>query len=222
MDIKGAIFDMDGTLIDSLGVWEIIWEELGVRFGRGKGFRPSYEDDRAIRTMLLVEGAEMIHHNYNLGENGEQVHKVAVEVTERFYREQVTLKEGVGQYLAYLKAKEVPMCIASATAPELIKFAAERCGLYNFVSKIISCADVGKGKEAPDVFYVALDYLGTKKAETCVFEDSALALTTAANAGFLTVGIYDKHTFDHDKLKNTATVYIDEGETMMKLVNEQN
>ena len=111
------------------------------------------------------------------------------------------------------------MCIASATAPELIKFAAERCGLYNFVSKIISCADVGKGKEEPDVFYAALDYLGTEKSETCVFEDSALALTTAAKAGFLTVGIYDKHTFDHDILEATANVYIAEGETMKKLIH---
>ena len=220
MNIKGAIFDMDGTLIDSLGVWEIIWEELGLRLGYGKGFRPSAEDDKAIRTMLLTDAMELIHRNYNLGESGEVVHRIAVEITERFYREQVTLKEGVKEYLSYLKENGVPMCIASATAPELIKFAAERCGLYNFVSKIISCADVGKGKEEPDVFYAALEYLGTPKAETCVFEDSALALTTAAKAGFLTVGIYDKHTFDHDKLKNTATVYIAGGETMMKLANE--
>ena len=218
MDIKGAVFDMDGTLIDSLGVWEIIWEDLGLEFGYGKGFRPSVEDDKAIRTMLLADGMEMIHKNYNLGKNGTEVHKAAVEITEKFYREQVKLKDGVAEYLTYLKEKNIPMCIASATAPELIKFAAERCGLYNFMDKIISCADVGKGKEAPDVFLAALDYLGTELNETCVFEDSALALKTAADAGFLTVGIYDCHTFDHDKLEVAADVYISKGETMKKLI----
>lgn len=218
MNIKGAIFDMDGTLIDSLRVWEIIWEQLGIRLGFGKGFRPFPEDDKAIRTMLLAEGMEMIHKNYNLGESGKQVHKIAVEITETFYREQVELKDGVAEYLTYLKKNNIPMCIASATAPNLIKFAAERCGIYNFIDKIISCADVGKGKDEPDVFLKALEYLGTNLNETCVFEDSALALTTAANAGFLTVGIFDMHTFDHDILKNTANVYIAEGETMQKLI----
>lgn len=219
MDIKAAIFDMDGTLIDSLGVWEIIWEELGLRLGKGAGFRPSKEDDRAIRTMLLRDGMEMIHRNYNLGESGEQAHSIAVEITERFYREQVTLKSGAREYLGFLKAKGVPMCVASATAPNLIKHAAEHCGLYDYIDMFVSCADVGKGKEEPDVFLYALQKLGTKLEETCVFEDSAVALTTAKKAGFLTVGIYDCHTFDHDKLEKASDIYIDKGEDYRKLIN---
>lgn len=218
MDIKAAIFDMDGTLIDSLGLWEITWEELGVRLGKGAGFRPSKEDDKAIRTMLLREGMEMIHRNYDLGESGEEVHNIAVDITERFYKEQVTLKSGAREYLKYLKAKGVPMCVASATAPNLIKHAAERCGLYDYIDMFVSCADVGKGKEEPDVFLYALERLGTSLNETCVFEDSAVALTTAKNAGFLTVGIYDCHTFDHDKLKKASDIYIDKGEDYRKLI----
>lgn len=218
MDIKAAIFDMDGTLIDSLGVWEIIWENLGQKFKGVSGFRPSIADDKAIRTMLLREGMEMIHRNYNLGANGDEVHKAAVEITERFYREEVTLKSGVREYLTFLKEKKIPMCVASATAPDLIKHAAARTGLYDFIDFFVSCADVGKGKEEPDVFLYAAQKLGSDISETCVFEDSALALTTAKNAGFLTVGIYDSHTFDHDKLKNASDIYIDKNEDYTKLI----
>ncbi len=218
MNIKAAIFDMDGTLIDSLSVWEIIWEELGKKLKGVSGFRPTTADDKAIRTMLLREGMEMIHRNYDLGSSGDEVHKLAVEITERFYREQVTLKSGVKEYLTFLKEKNIPMCVASATAPELIKHAANRTGLYDFVDFFVSCAEVGKGKEEPDVFLYALEKLGTDISETCVFEDSALALRTAKNAGFLTVGIYDSHTFDHDKLKNASDIYIDKGEDYTKLI----
>ncbi len=218
MNMKAAIFDMDGTLIDSLGVWEIIWENLGVQLAGKKGFRPSTADDKAIRTMLLREGMEMIHRNYNLGKSGEEVHGLAVEITERFYREQVELKSGVFQYLTYLKEKNIPMCVASATAPDLIKHAVKRTGLDAFFNTFVSCADVGKGKEEPDVFLYAAKVLGAAVSETCVFEDSALALGTAKKAGFLTVGIYDPHTFDHDKLKKASDIYIDKGEDYTKLI----
>ena len=110
------------------------------------------------------------------------------------------------------------MCVASATAPDLIKHAAEHCGLYDYIDLFVSCADVGKGKEEPDVFLYALEKLGSTLENTCVFEDSALALTTAKSAGFLTVGIYDPHTFDHDKLKKAADIYIDNGEDFFKLL----
>lgn len=218
MDIKAAIFDMDGTLIDSLCVWEIVWEELGLRLGKGAGFRPSKEDDKAVRTMLLIDAMELIHKNYNLGESGKQVHDIAAEITERFYREKVTLKNGVREYLEHLKTLGIPMCVASATAPNLIKHAAEHCRLYDYIDLFVSCADVGKGKEEPDVFLYALEKLGGDLETTCVFEDSALALTTAKNAGFLTVGIYDPHTFDHEKLKKAADIYIDKGEDYFKLL----
>jgi HAD superfamily hydrolase (TIGR01509 family) len=218
MQFKAAIFDMDGNLVDSLWVWEIIWKELGLFFLKDENFRPTAEDDKTIRTMLLVDGAEMLHKNYNLGNSGDEVHKVMVDTTIKFYNEQVELKAGVFEFLTHLKEKNIPMCIASATAPDLIDYAAKRCGLYNFFDKIISCADVGKGKEEPDVFLNALEYLGTSMGETCVFEDSAVALETAARAGFLTVGIYDRNNFGHEILKEKANIYIDDGETLMKVL----
>lgn len=218
MIIQGAIFDMDGTLVDSLGIWEVLWERIGIAFGYGKGFRPAAEDDRQARTMLLADVTEMIHQKYGLGNSGKELLEFTNQEMVRFYAEELEPKAGTLAYLAYLKEQGVPMCVASATAGDLVQIAVKRCGIDRYIDTFISCADVGKGKEEPDVFLAALEKLGTEKEKTCVFEDSYVALKTAAEAGFLTVGIYDCHTFDHDKLEQTATIYIREGETLEKLI----
>ncbi len=218
MKFKGAIFDMDGTLVDSLGVWEVIWERMGQAFGLGPGFRPAPEDDKKVRTMLMIEAMELIHQKYHMGKSGQELLDFGNAVTVRFYRDELEPKAGVLNYLAYLKEQGVPMCVASATAPDLVQVAVKRCGIDRYIDTFISCADVGKGKEEPDVFLEALKHLGTPKEETCVFEDSYVALKTASDAGFLTVGIHDPHTFDHDKLEKAATVYIAEGETLERLI----
>ena len=110
------------------------------------------------------------------------------------------------------------MCLASATEKLYINTALDRHGMRKYFRAVLSCADIGKGKEEPDIFEAALEVLGTPKGETFVFEDSYVALETAARAGFPTVGIFDCHAFEQERLARSATHYIAEGETMMKLV----
>ena len=110
------------------------------------------------------------------------------------------------------------MCIASATDKKLLTVALYSCGLDRYFDTILSCADIGKGKDQPDIFYAALEHLGTDKETTWVFEDSAVAVATADKTGFKTVGIYDKFNYGHSDLKKTATEYIDDGETLLKLI----
>jgi beta-phosphoglucomutase-like phosphatase (HAD superfamily) len=94
------------------------------------------------------------------------------------------------------------------------------CGLGKYFSKVISCNDVGKGKEHPDVFIAAHEYLGTPKDSTWVFEDSVAAIETAVSAGYKTVGIYDQYNFGLDRIPSIATVYIDKGESLAKLIKK--
>ena len=85
---------------------------------------------------------------------------------------------------------------------------------------ILSCDEVGKGKDKPDIYLLALEKLGTKFEETWVFEDSHVAVNTAHNIGLKTVGIYDKYNFGHEEIKRISDIYIDDGETMRKLMEE--
>ena len=218
MNISGAIFDMDGTLINSLIFWDVLWEEFGNRYLGGEKFYPDLEADKAIRTMVLSEAMDYYHERFKIGKNGADLLNTANEVFRDCYVNRVELKDGVKEFLDYLKAKGVKMCIASATDKALLVYAMERCGLYEYFDTILSCADVGKGKDQPDIYYAALDKLGTDKDSTWVFEDSFVALRTANGMGLNTVGIYDKFNFDQDKMQKLATHYIADGETLMKLV----
>ena len=217
MNISGAIFDMDGTLVNSLIFWDVLWEEFGNRYLGGEKFYPDLEADKTIRTCVLSQAMDYFHERFKIGENGADLLNTANEVFKDCYVNRVELKDGVKEFLNYLKAKNVKMCIASATDKALLVYAMERCGLYEYFDTIISCADIGKGKDQPDIYYAALDKLGTDKETTWVFEDSYVALHTANAIGLPTVGIYDKFNFDQDKMEKLATHYIADGETLMKL-----
>ena len=216
-NIKGAIFDMDGTLIDSLIVWNEIWDTVGEKYGKN-GFRPTAEDDKATRTMTLAACCDFIHEKYGFGQNGNELLCLMNDVCSEFYADRVEMKKGAAAFLDYLKEKGVKMIIATATAMDLVNIAYKRCGLDKYFDTILSCADIGKGKDQPDIFLHALEKLGTQLNETWVFEDSATAVVTASKAGFHTVGIYDDFNYGQDILQSTADFYIAKGESLEKLI----
>ncbi|MBO5928774.1 MAG: HAD family phosphatase [Clostridia bacterium] len=215
---KGAVFDVDGTLVDSLFIWGVLWSGIGKTYAGDASFRPRPEDDKKIRTMLLKDTMALLHTQYGLGESGEELLAFANRLIERFYREEICLKDGVTDFLEYLKAQNIPMCIATANSEKLIRLAMQRCGLDRYFSKVISCYDVGKGKDEPHVFLEASRYLGTSVAQTCVFEDSLTAVKTAKKAGFQTVAIYDEKNYGQEELAKTADVYIPKGKTLKMLI----
>ncbi len=220
MKIKAAIFDMDGTLVDSLGIWEIMWQNLGEHFCGGNRFVPDPESAKKIRTTTLRDAMYLLHENCNLGESGEAVYQVGEQTFRDFYANTVTLKEGVREYLEYCRTNGIRAVIASATAPELIEIALEHCGVRHYFEEIFSCSVVGKGKESPDIFLHTQAWLGTPTEETWVFEDSNVALETAQRIGMPTVGVYDSHTPWQEQVRQASTIYIAQGESMQKLIEE--
>lgn len=217
MEIKSAIFDMDGTLVDSLMVWDALWQKFGDKYLGGRPFAPTPEDDKAIRTLPLKNAMELVHTNYNIGKSGQELLDETNEMMVDFYSNTVQLKSGVKEFLENLYNKGVKMCIASATAPNLVKIAMEHCELNKYFPKVFSCGDLGLGKDKPDIYLLAQQYLGTEISETWVFEDSFVAIKTAHDIGMNTVGIYDKFNPYQEEIKKIANHYIADGETLLKL-----
>ena len=218
MKIKAAIFDMDGTLIDSLMIWNVLWSAFGKKYLKDDKFTPNDEDDKMVRTLTLKDAMCLIHNNYNIGKSGEELLELANYIITDFYSSSVELKKGVKEFLEYLNNNGVKMCIASATAPELIDVALKHCGIEKYFSKIFSCGAIGKGKDQPDVFLLARDFLGEENDATWLFEDSLTAIETAVKIGMPTIGIYDPFNYGQERIKEIATEYIAHGETLLKLI----
>ena len=218
MTIKGAIFDMDGTLVNSLFYWEIFWKSLGKKYLGKENFAASEDLDKKVRTMTLADAMVCIQEECGISASVEELLDFAYADFARFYREDANVKEGAFEFLDYLKARGIPMCVASATDLKYVKIALEAHGLAPYFDFVISCADIGIGKDQPDIYLLAKEKLGFEAKDLCVFEDSYVALETAKKAGFQTVGIFDRYNFEQERLVAASDIYLGEHHTMEELI----
>ena len=142
MDFKAAIFDMDGTLINSLFFWDIFWEKLGEKYLSDKNFRPDVEDEKRVRATMFKEAMQLVHEKYVPGASAEELLEFGNALIVWFYSEVVKIKDGVFEYLDYLKANNIKMCIASATAKDMIKIAVKNCSLEKYFDIIVSSSSI--------------------------------------------------------------------------------
>lgn len=210
MKIKGAIFDCDGTLVDSLGFWGIFYEMLGERYFNDKSFWPRPEDDHAMRTQNTEFLGRTLHTKYGAGDSSEEIRDWFYDRFGWYYDNVVPLKPGVRELLAYWKEQNVKMCVATASEIHMVKKILERHGVMEYFEDIISCTKVGAGKDKPDVFLAAAEFLGTPREQTWVVEDSVLAIETAKKAGFPVIGVYDANAFGQQRAKELSDVYVEE------------
>ena len=202
--LKGAIFDFDGTLVDSMFIWDTIGED----YLRSLGKEPHEDLKETFMTLTLEEAAEYYRTYYGVTLSVKEIVDGVNTMVEGIYRTRVALKQGVADFLARLKDNGTRMCIATVTDRYLVEETLDRLGILQYFSEIFTCAEVGYGKDKPIIYRKALEHLDTAKNETYVFEDSLFALKTAKADGFTTVGVYDRHENRQDNLKNLADYYI--------------
>jgi len=219
MEFKGAIFDMDGTLIDSLICWEPIFRTIFQKFNDSKIIEFSADEIKTMCTSTFDKTAKYLHETYSLGNSPQEILETIDSAVYNFYANEVKVKDGVIEFLEHCQKSGVKMCLASATDVSLMRVAAKHCNIEKYFSHIISCSEIGKGKNFPDIYLKGLRLLGTNLSDTYVFEDSAISVNTAKNAGFFVVGIFDKLNIGQQEIKEKADVYIGEGETLLKLIN---
>ena len=202
--LKGAIFDFDGTLVDSMFIWDTIGED----YLRSLGKEPHEDLKETFMILTLEEAAEYYRTRYGVTLSVKEIVDGVNAMVEEIYKTRVTLKRDVADYLRLLKENGTRMCIATVTDRYLVEETLDRLGILQYFSEIFTCAEVGYGKDKPIIYRKALEHLGTTKNEAYVFEDSLFALKTAKADGFTTVGVYDRHENRQDNLKNLADYYI--------------
>ncbi len=184
--MKYAIFDMDGTLIDSM--W--IWDRAASNFLRAHGITPPDDVDSTFKTFTIAGACHYLKTHFGVVGSDEEIVAAINQMASDGY-DRVMMKPGIVEFLTYLAEKGVSMAVASSTDKVLIEKTLTRLGLRRFFAHIVSSGDVGVGKSSPKVFDEALFRLGGNKEECVVFEDSFFAMNTAKSAGYRIAAVRD-------------------------------
>lgn len=203
--IKGAIFDLDGTLLDSM----YIWEEIAKDYLLSRGVSPHERLNEKLKNMSLKQGAQYYQREYGLTDSVKDIMNGINSMIEHFYTDEVLPKPGVLNFLRKLQSMGIKMCIATATDRHLVEAALERTQLRCFFGEIFTCTAVGFGKDDRAIYDAAMEFLGTSKDETIVFEDALHAIETAKNAGYTIAAVYDRSAKpNQDRIKSLSDYYI--------------
>ena len=194
MRLNCAIFDMDGTLLDSM--W--MWDRQGEAILRAYGKEPAPDFRRITRPMGMTDAANYCCQAYGLPVTSQEVVGEMNRRMEHFYTCEVKAKPGVEEFLLLLKMEGVRMYVATATQRPLVEKALRCAGLEGYFKGIITCDEVGASKAASaKVFDYAMRRLGGNKLDTVIFEDSWAAIRTAKAEGFRVAGIFDNSMAEH-------------------------
>lgn len=202
--IKCAIFDLDGTLLDSLGAWEAV----DLKFLSDRGVTPDREYVKAIAHLDFHRTAEYTIQKFGFSDTADELMDEWRRLSVVAYEEEILLKPFAKQYLEYLKSRGVKLGVSTSLVEYLSTPCLKRNGIYHLFDAFTVAGGEIRGKEFPDVYLATCKKLGCEPSNTAVFEDIAVGAKTARDAGFFSVGVRDEHCLDEELLKKSCDVYI--------------
>ena len=205
MKLNYAIFDLDGTVLDSLPVWD----HLGLDMLRAQGYDPDPALGKQLKCMTMTDGAQLCKDLFHMPQSIEEIAALVENQAKLAYNTVIGPKAGADAFLRRLKEAGIPMYIATNTRRELVEDGLRHNGLLDYFEGIITCPEVGQGKkEGPAVYEAALRLLGGTKENTVIFEDAIHPIRTAKAAGFRVAAIYDASSEkEHEEIRALADVY---------------
>lgn len=210
--MKGAVFDVDGTLLDSMDMWF----NLVIEYFKEHGESLSREEAEEYGDMTLEESAPVVIERLGLDKTvGELVSELKM-MAVRQYENALPLKEGAAEYMKKLHGEGVKIAIATSGYEELCKKAFTRLGVWQYIDACAFSSEVGVGKSNPAIYLLAAKRLGVEPQECVVYEDILKGIKGAIKGGFQTCAIYDRtNAADTAELKKTADKYITEWKELL-------
>ena len=202
--IKACIFDMDGTLVDSLGMWS----DIDRRFFARYGMETPADYEKKINHMSFLEMAQFTKEEYQIPDSVETIMELWTEWSKEEYESEIQAKPGAQELLQFLKEQGIPLSLATTNRKELYEPCLRRNHLYSYFDHIMNVNEINSTKSEPKIYQLLAVKMNVKPEETLVFEDILIAVNTAHQAGFKVATVYDKRNErDQQKIKTLSDFY---------------
>ena len=200
--MQGAIFDLDGTLLDSM--W--IWPRMAPLYLKSQGITAAETLWDEVKYLSMPELAVYLRKNFDLTETVPAIIDGCFRSIKDLYLQDVTLKTGAAEFLAYLNQLSIPCIIATASDPDLAMRVLNKYNAAVYFSGAVTCTAVGSGKgESSAVFDEAARIIQVPIKNCVVFEDAIHAVATAKSAGYPVAALYEESfAYEWDKISSLA------------------
>lgn len=200
---RGMLFDLDGTLIDSMWMWKAIDIEYlglyGIELPKGL--------QRKIEGMSFSETAVYFKEQFQIPDSLDKIKSTWNEMAYDKYKNEVPLKEGVLDFLKYCKKQGIKTAICTSNSRELASVCLESLGIDQYIDLLVTACDVNKGKPSPDIYLTAAKKLSLTPEECLVFEDIVKGLQAGISAGMDTCAVEDKYSEETEAEKRKHARY---------------
>ena len=204
-NIKGAIFDLDGTLVDSM--W--VWSKIDIDYLESKGHALPENLNSEICHLSFTQTANYFKERFSLSDSIDTILKVWNNRAYNHYSENVKLKDGVKEFLDKLKQNNIKIALATSNSVPLLEACLKNNGIYDYFDSITTTDEVSNGKNCPDVYLLAAKKLNVNPKNCIVFEDILPAIKGAKAADMTVIAVSDKHSLnDLDEIINHSDKYI--------------
>jgi len=199
------LFDLDGTLIDSNGVWIEVDEQFLGRYG----FEVTEEYRHAVGHSIFPVAAQYTKEYFNLDDSPEDIMAEWHSLAEHHYYHTIPLKQGAAELLAKYKAEGIPLTLFTASVPKLCRAVLERHKLTQYFDHLVFAQEIGLEKHDPRCFNRLCELIGVLPEECTLFDDSVFNCSTARASGMNVVGVYDRFYAHHrDEMQTVCTRYV--------------
>lgn len=204
-DIKAVIFDVDGTLVDSM--W--IWKQVDIDFLWRRKTELPVDLQKDIEGLSYTSTAEYFKKRFNLPETVEEIKEEWREMADDFYNNKIPLKTGVKELLQIIRSNNLKIGIATSNSRELVETMIKKHEIGEYFDGIRTSCEVPRSKPFPDVYLQAAKDLGIEPKNCLVFEDTIAGATAAKAAGMRVVAVYDEISAEsRAELEKLAELYI--------------
>lgn len=210
---EAVLFDLDGTLVDSM--W--LWNAIDIEYLAGFGLEVPDDLGSSIDGMGFSETAAYFKERFDIPDSIEKIKETWNNMAYEFYCTRVPLKPGVRDFLEYLKNRGIKTAIGTSNSIELTQNVLEALDISHYFDTVVTACMVNTGKPKPDIYLKAAEILGVSPSKCIVFEDILQGIMAGKNAGMTTVAVDDNYSRDSAAMKaELADYFIDNFDDFMK------